>query len=147
MQTKTTTTKSRFKKHSSVFLSDLKHAPWLWISVFALAFSLIFTSGYAVSQFNTRLGGQHADLASGSPRLSAATPENLNHKSSLLSQSQNSYNSCSVQHSDGNSGSMSCVIQPIKNSCHASNGELCHADLDIATVSYTHLTLPTIYSV
>lgn len=138
MQTMTQKIKQKLKNYSSIFISDLKHAPWLWISGIALTFSLIFTSGYGVSQLITRFGGQHTHSTSNSPTLSAAKPENINHSSSLLKQSGKAYDNCSDTYSGDDSNSMSCVIRKTKNSCHASNGELCHADLDMAKTAWKY---------
>lgn len=114
--------------------TDENQSPWLWIVGFAFAFAMIFTTGYLSHHVTSDVWHNK----SANPALAAAlTGETVskgvskNYGNALYSGNQNS---CGTGHSD----SMSCLIQPVANTCLASQGELCHADLETAKTAWKY---------
>lgn len=129
------------KKSLKAKLSDIKlsgkkdddnssNSPWLWMIGCGLAFALVFTSGYTMSALfsHSKNVSLHAGI-NAVPDLAAAIPAGASDTSTLGS----------LGIADGNNyGAMSCVIQPVAHSCLDSNGDLCHADLDMATTAWKY---------
>ena len=122
--------------------SEQNHSHWYWIVGSAFAFAVIFTSGY-VSHHLT------ADFwhSKSQPALAAAVDGkhnsgngysngtcNVADDGKLFKADNAGNNSCEA----GQSGAMSCLIQPVANSCTISQGQLCHADLEIAKTAWKY---------
>jgi len=113
-----------FNKINTNVLREHKDTPWLWILCLGLLFALIFTVGYNAKRI------QQSFFTA--PLTGAAVPDGtyniqdygLDHQSS----------SCS----SGSSAEQSCTIKVVENSCRISQGELCHADMEMAQTAWKY---------
>ena len=102
-------------------------SPWLWMLAGGLGFALVFLSGYSVrSALQTASLDQASD-----PAMAAAT------HGGTLSDITNSIQSKSG-HTQSSAHGMSCLIQPVANSCMSPDGELCHDDLEVAKTAWQY---------
>jgi len=113
-----------FNKIGSNFLKENEDAPWLWILCAGLLFALIFTVGYNAKRIQQSF--------SGIPVAGAAMPD--------ATYSIQDYGSdpASSSCSGADSTEQSCTIQTAENSCNVSQGELCHADMEMAQVAWKY---------
>ena len=133
------------EKSRPVFVMPIKRflsknqSHWLWIAGGALAFALIFTSGYITHH----LTADFWHTKSGSiPQFAAAKSSHQNTGDTLgagglangILKPTEHYGSCGTGHDDA----LASVFQPVTNSCTIAQGELCHADLEIAKTAWQY---------
>jgi len=114
--------------------TDENQSPWLWIVGFAFAFAMIFTTGYLTHHVTSDVwhnNSANPPLAAALTGATVSKGASKNYGNALGIRGQNS---CGTGHSD----SMSCLIQPVANSCLATQGELCHADLEMAKTAWKY---------
>ncbi len=124
--------------------SKKKYSHWFWIIGSAFAFAVIFTSGYishhlTANFWHGKSQPQLAAAASGSHGINNKSYDKgscnvIEDGADVFRQNKSDEHSCEA----GQSDSMSCLIQPIANSCTISQGQLCHADLEIAKTAWKY---------
>lgn len=129
-------------------------APWLWIISGAALFALIFTGGYSARHlsafqtspfYNTSL---YKTGDSKTPAIAAAVPDitsgDIHGSGQNLDQpagygfSLVDEDGCRVETVKQVAGGMSCLIQPVANSCKIPKAHLCHGDLEIAKTAWQY---------
>lgn len=127
-------------------------APWIWIIGGAALFAIIFTSGYTARHLGTALH-QRSDIQ---------TADNQNQLTNLQvvaaaradddeysSQTSNAAGILTGQHDcvsgtleqftdDKSDYGMSCLIQPVENSCRVAKSSLCHGDIEVAKTAWKY---------
>ena len=113
---------------------------WPWMLGFGLAFAVMYTCGYLMSSLRSQPYQLENRITSNSaPAIAAAQSGDVFHKLSQgqATMGQLAIGSPNATNNDSGYG-MSCVIQPVTQSCLATRGNMCHADLEMANTAWQY---------
>ncbi len=123
--------------------SPEEQPPWRWIIAGAALFAVVFTGGYSVRH----IGSAYIPLENGAvPVIAAATADEPMRGSQNLAGTIDriDHNGCdgdSLQQymsNDKTESGMSCLIQPVENSCRIAKSSLCHGDIEVAKTAWKY---------